>query len=194
MPELLNRIILKLKVMKKFYFLSVIALLFMFTSAIAQRVSLRIPSSYEVSIDDRFYGNHETVEFISNGQHTVKLYEVKPGLFGVGKRRVLKATSYFEVRNNNVTIETDQYGQLRIYEPGYSNNKNSDRNNRRRNDYPANDDYGCRKDNGRGYGHDNSRGRGNKYGWYKKHHHKHRKYENDDRDERRDRDDDDRDN
>ena len=167
--------------MKKFYLLMVVALLVTAISASAQRVLLRIPSNYEVNIDGRYYVNNETVNSIGYGQHTVRLYQVRPGILGIGKRRTLVSTSSFAMRNNDVAIEVDQYGQLRINDYGYSNNQNRDRNN-----YP-NDDYDNRKNNGRGYGPYNNPGRGHKYGLYKKNHDKHDKHD------RRDRDDDDND-
>ncbi|MGE5109053.1 MAG: hypothetical protein ACM3H8_16065 [Sphingobacteriales bacterium] len=175
--------------MKKFYLLMVVALLVTAMSATAQRVLLRIPSNYEVNIDGRYYVNNETINSLGYGQHTVSLYQVRPGIWGIGKRRTLVSTSSFEMRNNDIAIEADQYGQLRINDYGYSGNKNRNRNN-----YP-NDDYDYRKNNGRGngnngngYGPYNNPGRGHKYGLYKKHHNKH------DRDSRRDWDDDDDDN
>lgn len=161
----------------------VAALLVTAVSASAQRVFIRIPSNYEVSIDDRNYVNNETVNSIGYGQHTVKLFKQSTGIWGVIKRKVPVSTSSFEMRNNDVTIEADQYGQLRIYDSGYNNNQNGNGNNYPNNggygnqngngnNYPNNGGNGCQRGNGKGYGPYNNPGRGHKYGLYKKDHNK----------------------
>ena len=152
----------------------VVALMVTAISASAQRVLLRIPANYEVSIDNRYYVNNETVNSVGYGQHTVKLYEVRPGILGIGKKRTLVSASSFEMRNNDVSVEVDQYGQLRIYDSGYNNNNNNQNGNRNNS---SNGDYGCRSNNGRGYGPYNNPGRGHKYGLYKKNHDKHDKHD-----------------
>ncbi len=167
--------------MKKFYiFLTV----FLFASAISvsgQRVILRISNNYEVNIDGRYYAANETVPALSYGQHTVKLYEVKPGILGIGKRRTLISTSSFEMRENDVFIETDQYGKLRISQAGNQNNRTRTRD-RNNNDYGDYDNQtNTQKRNGKGYGPYNNPGRGHKYGLYKKDQEKrHKKYDNED--------------
>ncbi|HLF47694.1 MAG TPA: hypothetical protein VI548_14795 [Chitinophagaceae bacterium] len=155
--------------MKKFYFLLAVALFAATLSVSAQRVILRLNNNYEVNIDGRYYGSNATVPTLSYGQHTVKLYEVQPGILGIGKRRNLVSSSTFEMRDNDVLIETDQNGQLRINQVGNYNNsqtRNRDRNNN------ENGDYGYQKNtqqrNGKGYGPYNNPGRGHKYGLYKK--------------------------
>lgn len=179
--------------MKKIYLLTVVAFFVTVISATAQRVLLHLPSNYEVTIDDRYYVNNETVNSISYGQHTVKLYQLRPGILGIGKRRVLVNTSFFEMRNNDVNIDVDQYGQLRIYESGNYNDRSGNNNNN--NNYP-NGEYGNGRNNsrgncnnGNGYGPYNNPGRGHKYGLYKKHNNKHDKHERDDRDDDNDDDD-----
>jgi hypothetical protein len=164
--------------MKKIYLLTAVALLVTVFSATAQRVILRLPANYDISIDDRYYVNNESINDIGYGQHTVKLYQVRPGIFGVGKRRTLVTTSSFSMRNNDVAIEVDQYGQMRIYETGNYNNQNG--NNGSNNN---NGDYSCQKRNGKGYGPYNNPGRGNKYGLYKKQNGKHKKHDKHDRDD-----------
>lgn len=156
--------------MKKIYFLLTVTLFAATLSLSAQRVMLRLYNNYEVNIDGRYYGTNATVPTLSYGQHTVKLYEVQPGFLGIGKKRNLVSSSTFEMRDNDVIIEADQYGQLRINQVG---NNNSQTRNRERNNNEYGD-YGYQKNgqqkNGKGYGPYNNPGRGHKYGLYKKDH------------------------
>ncbi|MBI2729676.1 MAG: hypothetical protein HYX40_02795 [Sphingobacteriales bacterium] len=176
--------------MKKIYLLLVAALFVTFISAEAQRVIVQLPSNYEVDIDGRYYSNNETVNNISYGQHTVRLYEVRPGLLGIGKRRQLVSTSTFDLRNNDVSIEVDRNGQLRIYDSGYNNNQNGNWNNGNRNNNTGNgNNYqnGNGRGNGKGYGPYNNPDRGHKYGLYKKNKNDRRDWNDDDDDHDHDR-------
>jgi len=146
--------------MKKNLILIAAALLISGISATAQRVILRISSNHEVNIDGNYYDYNETVPTLSSGTHTVKLYEVKPGFIGIGKKRTLLSSSNFELRNNDVIIETDQNGQLRINEVG---NNNTSRRTSGDRSYEEN----TQNRKGKGYGPYNNPGRGNKYGLYK---------------------------
>lgn len=154
--------------MKKFSIFIVSALLAATISAKAQSVTLRISANYDVSIDDRYYENNEAVPALSSGTHSVKVYEVRPGFLGIGKKRTFVSSSNFELRNNDILIEVNQNGQLRINESG--NNNTTGQNRDRNNDGDGNNGY--QKKNGKGYGPYNNPGRGNKYGLYKKDHDK----------------------
>jgi hypothetical protein len=159
--------------MKKIYLFIVSTLFLGIISASAQRVILRVNNNYEVNIDGRYYEYNETVPALNYGTHTVKLYEVRPGFVGIGKKRTLVSSANFELRNNDVIIETDSYGQLRIYEEGYNTRRQEtiDRNGEPVDrDYDRNDEYKTK--NGKGYGPYNNPGRGHKYGLYKKDHDK----------------------
>lgn len=157
--------------MKKIYLLLAVGILAATISASAQNVVLRMDNNYDVAIDGRNYEGNATIPNLGYGQHTVKVYEVKRGLLGIGKKRTLVSSSGFELRNNDVTIDVDQNGQLRINEVGNSNTQNRryDDRNRDRNDDRNRDRNYDRNDerNGRGYGPHNNPGRGNKYGHYK---------------------------
>lgn len=153
--------------MKKIYLFLAVTLLAATISVSGQSVILRISNNYEVNIDGRYYGANETVPALSYGQHTVKLYEVKPGVLGIGKKRTLLSTRNFELRNNDVTIQVDQNGQLRIDEAGNYNTQTGNRDrNGNVNDGYDNERTGQKK-NGKGYGPYNNPGRGHKYGLYK---------------------------
>jgi len=153
--------------MKKIYLFIAVALFAATISASAQKVTLRLSNNYEVNIDGRYYDYNSTVPTLNYGMHTVKLYEVQPGFLGIGKKRNLVSTSSFELRNNDIVIETDQYGRLRINEVGNYDTQNQNRNR----NINGNGDYGYQQrtqnNQGNGYGPYNNPGRGHKYGLYK---------------------------
>lgn len=154
--------------MKKIYLLVAVALLTI--SASAQNVILRLDNNYDVSIDGRNYEGNSTIPNLGPGTHTVNVYEVKKGFLGIGKKRTLVSTSNFELRNNDVTIDVDQNGQLRISESGNYNTQNRryDRTTDPNHDRNTNGTYD-RNDQkkGKGYGPYDNPGKGNKYGLYK---------------------------
>ena len=101
----------------------------MMSAASAQTVTVRMSGNQQVSIDGRFYNSSTSIP-LSYGRHTVKLYNVRPGF--IFSKRVLVSSSSFDLRNNNVTIYADQYGQLAINETGngygnYNSNAARDR-------------------------------------------------------------------
>lgn len=161
--------------MKKIYLLLTIGLFVATISASAQNVILRLDDKYDVSIDGRNYANNSTISTLDYGQHTVNVYEVKKGFLGIGKKKELVSTSNFELRNNDVTIDVDQYGQLRINESGNYNTQNRryDRTTDRSIDRDADRSYDRNEEKkGKGYGPYNNPGKGNKYGLYKDKHNK----------------------
>ena len=166
-PRLNNRVEPKNTIMKKIYLLLTIGLFVATISASAQNVVLRLDDKYDVSIDGRNYANNSTISTLGQGQHTINVYEVKKGFLGIGKKKELVSTSNFELRNNDVTIDVDQYGQLRINESGNYNTQN------RRYDRttdPRNTDRTYDRNaekSGKGYGPYNNPGKGHKYGLYK---------------------------
>ncbi|MEO5947340.1 MAG: hypothetical protein ABIP79_11035 [Chitinophagaceae bacterium] len=156
--------------MKKIYTFITAAFLAASVSVSAQKVSLRVDNNYEVKIDGRNYGNNAVIPSLSDGSHEVQLYKVEKAF--LIKKRTLVTTDRFEMRNNDVNIDVDQYGKLRINGSGDFNRRNRDDN-----EYNEN--------NGKGYGKDNNPGRGNKYGHYKNKKSKKSKDYNDDRNDDR---------
>ena len=152
--------------MKKIYLLLTIGLFAATMSATAQKVILRVDNNYDVSIDGRNYEGNATIPGLAAGGHTVNVYEVKKGFLGIGKKRTLVSTSNFDLRNNDVTIDVDQYGQARITEQGNYNTQN--RRLDRTTDRNADGSYDRNAEKkGKGYGPHNNPGKGNKYGLYK---------------------------
>ena len=147
----------------------------------AQTVRLNVDPEYDVYIDDRHYGDNATITTLADGYHSVEVYKRTGGILGIGKKRTLVNTGSFRLRNNDILIETEANGQLRINELGNTRTM-GDR-----------DDNYAKTKKGRGYGPYDNPGRGNKYGLYKNKKNKKDKYEkrdkheNDDNYERRDR-------
>jgi hypothetical protein len=153
--------------MKKVSTLILGSLLALVVSASARQpqVILHTSNNYEVRIDGNYYnGNSAVISNLSQGTHTVQVYQVKAGsgIFGIGKKRVQVSSSQFNLRNNDVRIDVNQYGHANIYENGNVNgqgrNNNGNWNNNNRGD-DRNGDYN---------NNDHSNGRGHKYGHYKK--------------------------
>ena len=157
--------------------------------AATPQVVLSAPDNYDISIDGRMYSPNPTtvINNLAAGTHTVEVYRVTSnGIFGLGKKREFLSRRQFNLRNSDVTINVDQSGRLRVSDNGYNNNdRNNDGRygNRDRND---NDRYDNRDEKGR-YGKSEGKGRGHKYGHYKKHkkdkYHKNKKNNDDRRDD-----------
>ena len=134
--------------MKKIFTL---ALALMITAAIfaADRrpdVTLTSMKKYEVVIDGRSYltTNRSLDIDLRNGRHSIQVYEAKNG-FSAFKRKRMISSSSFELRNRDVKIMIDRFGQINISEDRFGGNDHGkdqrgwgDRNN-------SKDDYGKRK-------------------------------------------------
>lgn len=147
-------------------------------------VTVHTPTDFEVRIDGIAHssGNNATIPNLAQGTHSVEVYQLKPGLFG--KKRELVSTTSFTLRDRDITISVDQYGQARISESG--SRTGEARTNRGRTDntwakgkgrertYENDDDY---NDDDRNYQKEkkakkakkakNSNGKGKKLGHYK---------------------------
>lgn len=145
-------------------------------------VTVNSSNDYEIKIDRTTYNGNNTIPNLSQGTHSVQVYQVKKAL--LGKRRTLVSSSSFELRNNDVNISVDNSGQLRINESGDFNNtrrrdrdrENNDGNNRNRdreiNDNTHDDDdrYKKTKKAKQNKGHNNGHnGNGKKKGHSKNH-------------------------
>ena len=146
--------------MKKFTTLLIAAMVVLVASASAQqaRVILRSNTNYEVQVDGRTYDNTgtSTITDLPYGRHSVAVYQVvSKGIFGIGKKRNQLSFEQFDLRNNDVIIDVNQNGQVRVSENGnYGNNNQRNRN-------------GGYNDNHGKYGNSEGKGRGHKYGHYK---------------------------
>lgn len=116
------------------FILSSLLAVVLFAAGRQPMVTVNTSNDYEVMIDGTYYKGNNTIPNLSQGTHSVQVYQAKRGL--LGKRRTLVSTSSFQVRDNDVKIFVDANGQLRINESGNSNrserrNRTNDDNERR---------------------------------------------------------------
>ena len=141
--------------------LSSLFALTLFASGRQPLVTVNTSNDYEVMINGTYYRGNNTIPNLSQGTHSVQVYQTKRGL--LGKRRTLVTTSSFQLNNNDVSIFVDSNGQLRINESGNNNNNNTGNGNSNDN----NDWNNKNKNENHNNGHNN--GRGKKKG-HQKHH------------------------
>jgi hypothetical protein len=114
--------------MKKIFTL-VLGLMFtvaMFAADRRPTVTVTSARSFEIVIDGRHYmpnyGNAVSISNLFNGQHNIKVYQVRSGFLMRSKRLV--ATSSFQLRNNDVLINVDRFGQLQIIQSRFGRDWN----------------------------------------------------------------------
>jgi len=108
-------------------------------------VTVNAPKEYEIVIDgNRYqtnYGNTISISNMFNGRHDIKVYEMRPGFFMRSKRLV--ASSAFQLRNSDVQINIDRFGQLQIVDSKFGHDWNDNGNGRNNNGH----DFGRDKEN-----------------------------------------------
>jgi hypothetical protein len=122
----------------------------MFAADRRPTVTVTSAKRYAIVIDgQRYFSNGNTINISSlyNGRHDVKVFKMKRGFFMNTKRLV--ASSSFQLRNSDVKIDIDRFGQLQISESRFGRDWN-DQEFGKRND----DDYrrGNDRDHDHGYG------------------------------------------
>lgn len=112
-------------------------------------VTIKATRNYEIVIDGKSYfsqnGSMINIPNLQSGRHTVRVFEVQRSVFR--QSRKLVSTSNFRLKNKDVAITVDRFGQLRITESKYGR------------DFDRNDDWG-RDNNGRDR---DGRGRNNRF-------------------------------
>jgi hypothetical protein len=112
-------------------------------------VTVKATKNYEIMIDGKSYtsnyGNTINIGNLMAGKHTVRVFETSRTLFRSARKLV--STSNFRLKNKDVAITVDRFGQLRIVESKYGK------------DFDRDNDWGGGND--RDHGRDNDRdGRG----------------------------------
>ena len=130
--------------MKKIFTLAVAALMTTIAMA-ADRPSVILNSSrnFEVVIDGRSFitnGRTVTLDHLRTGRHSIRVYELKRGFRGNVQKRLV-SRSHFNLRNRDVLIRINQFGEVFTKE---SRNRFNDRNIRTR-DREFGEDYGWRR-------------------------------------------------
>jgi len=113
--------------MKKIFTLA-LGLMFTLAMFAADRrptVTVTASGKYEIVVDGRHYtsnGNSISISNLFNGRHDVKVYEARQGFFMRSKRLV--ASSAFQLKNSDVQINIDRFGQLQISESRFGRDWN----------------------------------------------------------------------
>ena len=74
---------------------------------------------YEIVVDGRtYYSNNRmmNIDNLRNGRHTIQVYEMSNRGFSIFQKKRLVANRSFQLRNNDVKITIDRFGQLTITE------------------------------------------------------------------------------
>jgi hypothetical protein len=115
-------------------------------------VTVKSTRNFEIVIDGKSYysqhGNTFNIPNLNSGRHTVRVFEINRSLFR--STRKLVSSAGFRLKNKDVAITVDRFGQLRIIESRYG--KEFGRDNRH------DDDWGHDRDNDR-----DGRGRNNRF-------------------------------
>lgn len=80
---------------------------------------------YEIVVDGRTYFSNSrmmNIDNLRNGRHTIQVYEMNNRGFSIFKRKQLVANRSFQLRNNDVKIMIDRFGQLTITEDRFGRN------------------------------------------------------------------------
>lgn len=105
---------------------------------------------YEIVVDGRsYYSNSRMINIdnLRNGRHTIQVYDMNNRGFSIFQRKRLVANRSFQLRNNDVKITIDRFGQLTIAEDKFGRDGRYDNNKRGWDDH---NDKGQRDDrNGR---------------------------------------------
>ena len=121
----------------------------MFAADRKPTVTVTSTKRYAIVIDGKRYftnGNTINISSLFNGRHDVKVYKMKRGFF-VNTRKLV-ASSNFQLRNSDVKINIDRFGQLQISESRFGRDWND-------HDYGKGND----RDHGHGYDRGNHDGR-----------------------------------
>jgi hypothetical protein len=129
--------------MKKFFTLALGLMLTVAMFAADRKPTVTITSTkrYAIVIDGKQYftnGNTINISSLFNGRHDVKVYKMKRGFF---MNRKLVASSSFQLRNSDVKINIDRFGQLQVSESKFGRDWNDH-------------DYGKGNDRDRDHGYD----------------------------------------
>lgn len=134
--------------MKKVFTLAIASLMTvaLFAADRKPTVTLSSDKKFEVVIDGKSYGsaigNSMLVQLNNNSRHTIKVYELKGGLFS--KQRRLVSSTTFQLSRNDMNISVGRTGQVTVREE-----RNNRYDNRDRDDHRDWNDRDRRNDNNR---------------------------------------------
>ena len=145
--------------MKKIFTLALGLMLTVAMFAADRRPTVTITSArrYAIVIDGKRYFSHDNTIRISdlyNGRHDVRVYKMKHG-FLINSRKLV-ASSSFQLRNSNVKINIDRFGQLEIRESRFGRGWDRDYGKNHDRDYDHDRDFNHDRD----FDHDGDHGYG----------------------------------
>ena len=110
---------------------------------------------YEIVIDGKTYFSNSrmmNIDNLRNGRHSIQVYEMNNRGFSIFQRKHLVTSRSFQLRNNDVKITIDRFGQLTITEDRFGRDDKfgkDDRGWNDRNGQDQRDDRGGRNDRDR---------------------------------------------
>jgi len=113
--------------MKKIFTLALGLMLTVAVFAADRKPTVTVTSEkrFAIVIDGKQYftnGNTLNISSLYNGRHDVKVYKMKRG-FVMNTRRLV-ASSSFQLRNSDVKIDIDRFGQMQISESRFGRDWN----------------------------------------------------------------------
>ncbi len=161
--------------MKKVFLFAAGIMLAAAVFAADRRPVLTVNSSnnYRIVIDERsYFGSNITLNLDDyySSYHTIKVYEMRRGLFSNEGRERMVASSSFQTGQNDIVINIDSYGYINIREINNYNYNGYDRNDQYNRDWNDRDDRRFNNRNNRDWDRDNrnrnnhgcNNGRGNR--------------------------------
>ncbi|HET9826224.1 MAG TPA: hypothetical protein VFP87_12880 [Chitinophagaceae bacterium] len=131
----------------------------MFAADRRPTVTITAPKRFDIVIDGRHdmgkYGNTVSISNLFNGRHGIQVFQMRPGFFA-GNRRLV-ASSSFQLRNSDVQINVDRFGQLQIVQSRFGHDchdRDGDRNGYDQRDGHSDNGYGHDQHDGRRYNND----------------------------------------
>ena len=121
-------------------------------------VTILSAKKYQIVIDGKTYFSNNkmmNIDNLRNGRHTLQVFEMNQG-FSIFKRKQLVSSKTFQLRNNDVRIMIDRFGNISITEDRFGRddkygndqkdwNGRNDRDQRDRNDHGGRDSHDSRK-------------------------------------------------
>jgi hypothetical protein len=80
------------------------------------------------------------IDNLRNGRHFIQVFEMNKG-FSIFKRKQLVASKTFQLRNNDIKISIDRYGNLTIMEDRFGRDNRYDNDRRGWDDHNGRDNH-----------------------------------------------------
>src|SRR4030095_5690903 len=112
-------------------------------------VTIITAKKYEIVIDGRTYFSNNkmmSIDNLRNGRHTIQVFEMNNRSFSIFKRKQMVASKSFQLRNNDVKITIDRFGQLTITEDRFGRDDKYGKDQRDWNDRDGRDQRDDRND------------------------------------------------